>query len=69
MEKMKDRLERAKEKLMKKIPFEFVTKIPKYRSFNMAQYLQLVDKLESIAILLLESYIFTQNKPNESIKI
>lgn len=52
---------KSKEKLMKILSFDKIRKIPKYRNFKMAQYLILIDKLELMAILLLESYIFIQN--------
>jgi len=52
---------KSKEKLMKILSFDKIRKIPKYRNFKMAQYLILIDKLELLAILLLESYIFIQN--------
>lgn len=52
---------KSKEKLMKILSFDKIRKIPKYRNFKMAQYLTLIDKLELMAILLLESYIFIQN--------
>jgi len=56
----KSRLEKARENLMKRLPFEVIHKIDKYRNHNMEQYLQLVDRLELLSILLLESYIFNQ---------
>jgi hypothetical protein len=56
----KSRLEKARERLMERLPFEMICKIGKYRNFNMEQYLQLIDKLEGIGLLLLESYVFNQ---------
>ena len=56
----KSRLEKARENLMKRLPFEVIRKVDKYRNYNMEQYLQLVDRLELLGILLLESYIFNQ---------
>ena len=52
---------KSKEKLMKILSFDKIRKIPKYRNFKMARYLILIDKLELMAVLLLESYIFIQN--------
>lgn len=57
----KHSLEQAREKLKKMLPIEKIRQIPKYRNFNMEQYLQLLEKLEVLSVLLLESYIFTQN--------
>lgn len=57
----KQSLEQARAKLKKMLPFEKIKQIPKYRNFNKAQYLQLLERLEVLSVLLLESYIFTQN--------
>ena len=57
----KSKMALAREKLMKKLPYSAILKIKHYRNFTMEQYLQLIDKLELLAVLLLESYIFTQN--------
>jgi len=56
----KHRLDLARERLMKRLPLKQVRKIAKYRNYNMEQYLQLIDKLERLGLLLLESYIFTK---------
>lgn len=56
-----NRIEQARKRLMKRFPIEKIREIPKYRNCNEAQYLHLIEKLESIAVLLLESYIFTQS--------
>ena len=51
----------AAKKFRESLTFEKIKKIPKYRNFKMAQYLNLLNNIEDMAILLLESYIFTQN--------
>jgi len=58
----KNRIEQAHKRLMKRFPIEKIREIPQYRNCNTEQYLKIIEKLESIAILLLESYIFTQSK-------
>ena len=55
------RLEKAKQELMKRLPLEKIRQIPKYRNYKMEQYLQLIDNISDMAIILLESYIFTEN--------
>ena len=57
----KNKLQEASKKLREKLSFEKIRKIPKYRNFNKAQYLVLINNIERLAILLLESYIFTKS--------
>ncbi len=59
--KTKDKLAKARERLMQQLPIEKVRKVAKYRNLTMEQYLILVDKLEILAITTLESYIFDLN--------
>jgi hypothetical protein len=56
-----NKLQIASKKLRESLTLEKIRKIPKYRNLNMAQYLELINKIENLAILLLEAYIFTQN--------
>jgi hypothetical protein len=56
-----NKLQKASKKLRESLTLEKIRKIPKYRNINMAQYLELISKIENLAILLLEAYIFTQN--------
>ncbi len=60
-EPSKSRLTKAKERLMARFPIDTIRRIPKYRNLNNDQYVLLIDKLERLAIILLESYIFTLN--------
>ncbi len=54
-------MQEAAKKLREKLTFDKIRKIPKYRNFKMAQYLDLINKIEKLSIILLESYIFRQN--------
>ncbi|MBD3638802.1 MAG: hypothetical protein HUJ25_15725 [Crocinitomicaceae bacterium] len=57
----KTKLQAASKKLRETLTFERIRQIPKYRNFKKEQYLQLIENIEDMAILLLESYIFIQN--------
>ncbi len=62
MEKeINNKMQEAAKKLREKLTFDKIRKIPKYRNFKMAQYLDLINKIEKLSIILLESYIFKQN--------
>jgi len=54
-------LEKARQKLMNAFPLERLKQIPKYRDCTKTQYLQLIQKLEILGLLLLESYIIHQS--------
>lgn len=56
-----NKMQQASKKLRESLTFEKIRQIPKYRNFSMAQYLNLINNIEDLAVLLLESYIFTQN--------
>lgn len=58
-----DKLQKAKEVFMKTFPFKKFTKIDKYRNCNKSDYLKYVEKMQFLAVLLLESYIFEQSPP------
>lgn len=62
MEKIsKNKLANAREKLRKTLTIEKIRKIPKYMNLNAAQYLQLINNIECLAILMLEAYVFIKN--------
>jgi len=52
---------KAREKLRKTLSIQEIRKIPKYMNINTAQYLQLINNIECLAILMLEAYVFIQN--------
>lgn len=56
-----NRLQKAANKLRESLTIEKIRKIPKYSRLNTAQYLSLIANIEKIAVLLLESYVFTKN--------
>lgn len=60
----KHRIEQAKEKLRNKLSFEFVKKLPKYRNITKKQYELLIVNIERVCLVLLESYINSNNTNN-----
>ena len=57
----KNAMKAAAKRLREVLTYERIKSIAKYRNFNMAQYLELVNKVEEFGILILESYISNQN--------
>ena len=57
----KHKLEQARERFMQRFPIDRIRKLKKYRNLSDQQYIKLVNNLEIIGVLLLESYIFTLN--------
>jgi len=53
----KHRVQIAKEKLRKELSFESLKKLPQYRNLTKEDYNLLVTSIESICLVLLESYI------------
>lgn len=60
MDLKKDKLNKAKGKLKEILSFDRIKKMPKYRNFNMEQYLLLIDNIESYCKIFFESYIITK---------
>lgn len=54
------RMQLAKEKMRKNLSYENVIQIPAYRNLTQEEYEVLINNIEAIALLLLETYI---NKP------
>ena len=54
------RLEKARKKLMSLLPLEKIQQIQKYKALNREQYVQLIDKLETLGLLLLEAYLLSE---------
>lgn len=59
----KVKIQKAKEAFMKSFTFKKFKQISKYRNCKMDDYLSYVEKMEVLAVLLLESYIFEQSHP------
>jgi hypothetical protein len=53
--------DKAREKLMERLPIEKLRQIPKYRNLNHEKYLELLDKLEILALSMLEFYKLNKN--------
>ncbi len=53
----KHRMELAKERLRAKLSFENLIKIPEYRNLTKEKYESLLNRIETIALIILEIYI------------
>lgn len=53
----KHRIEQAKERLRNKLTFDYIRSIPKYKGLTKDQYEKLIENIESISLLLLETVI------------
>jgi len=53
----KHRMEIAKERIRAKLSFENLIKIPEYRNLTKEKYESLINKIETIALIILEIYI------------
>lgn len=56
-EPKKFRLQKAKENLLKKLPLKKIKQIPKYKNLTMEQYLRLIDKLETMALFVIDNFL------------
>lgn len=57
----KHRIEEAKERLRTKLSYEYIISIPKYKKFTKEQYEKLMENIESLCLVLLESYCKKNN--------
>lgn len=57
----KDKIYQAKQKLRETLSFEKLKEMPKYRNLTKDNYGTLIDNIEVLTFLILESYIFIQN--------
>lgn len=55
------RLEKAGKRLRETLTIDKIRQIPKYRDISTAQYLRLINSIEKMAVLLLDSYCFIEN--------
>jgi hypothetical protein len=53
----KHRIEQAREKLRKALSYERIIKQPKYKDLTRKQHFLLVKSIDTICLILLESYI------------
>lgn len=60
----KHRIEKAKERLRNKLTYEYITSIPKYRRFTREQYEQLISGIETLSLILIESFLNGNNMLN-----
>lgn len=57
----KHRIEQAKERLRNKLTYEYIVSHPKYKNITRKQYEKLIDSIESVCLVLMESYCRTNN--------
>lgn len=58
------RMEIAKERMRKKLSFEYVTSIPRFKDLNQEEYEELINNIESLSLIFLDSY-FSGNHHQE----
>lgn len=61
----KHRIELAKEKLREKLSFQYISKLPQYRSITKKQYEQLIANIEKISLALLDTFFNSNNLNHE----
>lgn len=60
----KHRIEQAKERLRNKLTYEYIISIPKFKSYTREQYDKLITGIETLSLLLIESFINQNNNLN-----
>ena len=53
----KHRIEQAKERLRNKLTYEYIISLPKYKNITRKQYEKLIDSIESVCLVILETVI------------
>ena len=61
-EKRNRNIEEATERVKKRLPFEKIRDIPKYKDLSLEDYEKLIKNSETIALLILKAYILRNNK-------
>lgn len=61
-EKRNRNIEEATERVKKRLPFEKVRGIPKYKDLSLEANEKLIKNSETIALLILKAYILRNNK-------
>lgn len=56
----KDSIQKATERVMKRLPLKKLRQIPKYKNMSKKQYLRLIKSAETLALIILE--VFTREK-------
>lgn len=57
----KDNIQKATERVMKRLPLKKLRMIPKYRNLSKKEYKLLIKNAEIFALLILQSYITINN--------
>lgn len=60
----KHRIEQAKERLRNKLTYEYIVSLPKYKNITRKQYEKLIDSIESVCLVLLETVINSNQLKN-----
>lgn len=60
----KHRIEQAKERLRNKLTYEYITSLPKYKNITRKQYEKLIDIIEPVCLVLLETVINSNQLKN-----
>lgn len=60
----KHRIEQAKERLRNKLTYEYIISLPKYKNITRKQYEKLIDSIESVCLVLLETVINSNQLKN-----
>ena len=60
----KHRIEQAKERLRNKLTYEYITSLPKYKNITRKQYEKLIDSIESVCLVILETVINSNQLKN-----
>ena len=53
----KHHIEQAKERLRNKLTYEYITSLPKYKNITRKQYEKLINSIESVCLVILETVI------------
>ena len=53
----KHRIEQAKERLRNKLTYEYIVSLPTYKNITRKQYEKLIDSIESVCLVILETVI------------
>lgn len=60
----KHRIEQAKERLRNKLTYEYIVSLPKYKNITRKQYEKLIDSIESVCLVILETVINSNQLKN-----
>lgn len=60
----KHRIEQAKERLRNKLTYEYIASLPKYKNITRKQYEKLINSIESVCLVILETVINSNQLKN-----